>query len=113
MKTYLKFDSNSILVRKCSGIREHLPYFTDKLSILNSLDLVEEDIKRYEKVFSYKNSCIGISQYLEYELGSHLLFGTFDKTIKFYFDRYGFGYEELDISIAVSYLDAFRKILEL
>lgn len=113
MTTYLKFYSNRILVIKCTSIKEHPPYFTDKLSILNSLDLVEEDLKRYKKVFSYKNSCIGISQYLEYELGSHLLFGTFDKTIKFYLERYGFGYEELDISIAVSYLDAFRKILEL
>jgi hypothetical protein len=94
-------------------IRERPPYFTDKTSILNALDLVEEDIKRYEKVFSYKNSCIGVSQYLEYKLGSNLLFGTFDKTIKFYFGRYGFGYEELDISVAVSHLDAFRKILEL
>ena len=113
MTTYLKFNSDSILVRKCSGINEEPPYFTDKPTILSSLELIEEDLKKYKKVFSYKEVYLGISQFVEYKLGSHLLFGTFDKTLTLYFDSTGFGHQELDISYAVSYLNAFRKILEL
>ena len=112
--TFLKFLSSHIIIMKVANpYKPDPPSFTDRKSILASLDLIIEDIRNYDKVFvEEEESTLKESNYtVNYKIREFVFIVFGKKTLTFYLGKNIYNFPEKDISYAIDKLNEFRKII--
>ena len=112
--TFLKFLSSHIIIMKvANSYKPDPPCFTDRKSILASLDLIIEDIRNYDKVFvEEEKSTLDRPNYtVNYKLREFVFIFFGKKTLTFYLGKNTYNLPERDVSFAIDKINEFRKII--
>lgn len=111
--TFLKFLSSHIIIMKVENHIPDPPSFTDKKSILASLDLIIDDIRNYDKVFlEEEKSTLDRANYtVNYKLREFVLIFFGKEVFTFYLGKNPYNLPEIDVSFAIYKLNEFRKII--
>ena len=115
MNSYLKFYDDCILVFNDDNCYLRPPYYMDKESIRNALNLVRDVFKSHEKLFYWKDSLetfSGTTGMISYRLGSSFQICLGGVIHKFYTDKFPYGLTEVvDTDFGLDLFDEAIKII--